>query len=428
MEYIDSFYSRTVADGRSYPTLDGVAEGDCLIIGGGLAGLSTALELARRGLRPFVFEAGRIGHGASGRNGGIVSPAFACGAEAIAAKVGPNAARELHRMTIEGVNIVRSNIDAFGIAEAAITPGLLHLRRFDKGDDLHSHADEFARDFDYPLTYLDRPAIGEHLNSRRYFHGFSDSHAFHIHPLNYLRALARQIVALGGAVFEQSPVAWVEVKGPVKRLVTRQGASATAPHIVFATGGYTGGLVPRLKRAILPIATYMMLSEPAPDLLASAITTRAAILDDRRASDYFRLVEGGTRLLWGGRITTHSADSAGIIRQLRREMVQVFPELVSLKTEVSWSGQMGYARHLMPQIGRMGDGAWHATAFGGHGLNTTAIAGRVLAEAITEKTNRIAAFAPFPLSWAGGWAGLAVAQATYWSLQLQDWWRERSAG
>jgi glycine/D-amino acid oxidase-like deaminating enzyme len=205
------------------------------------------------------------------------------------------------------------------------------------------------------------------------------------------------------------------------------GGQARAPHIIFATGGYTGGLMPVLRRAVLPISTYMMVSEPAPELIATAIRTPEAVLDDRRASDYYRVVDGGKRLLWGGRITTKAASAAGIAAELRAEMEHVYPQLAPLRTEVSWSGQMAYARHLMPQIGKLAPGAWHVTAFGGHGLNTTALAGRVVAEAICGETNRIAAFAPFPLVWAGGAVGLAVAQATYWKLQLQDWWRERAA-
>ena len=149
------------------------------------------------------------------------------------------------------------------------------------------------------------------------------------------------------------------------------------------------------------------------------------MLDDRRASDYYRLVDAGRRLLWGGRITTRAANADGVARELRRAMLDVYPQLGALKTELAWSGQMAYARHLMPQLGQLQPNVWHITAFGGHGLNTTAIAGKVLAEAILQQSDRIRLFAPFQLNWAGGAIGRAVAQLTYWGLQAQDKWRER---
>ena len=424
MGYIDSYYSRTLAEDQPRPSLTGPDEADCIIVGGGLAGMTTALELARGGLRPVVLEAERVGWGASGRNGGIVSASYACEGDAIAAQVGDKAAKALHRLSVEGVARVRAAITDLNIGGVDPCPGLLNLRRFDRADDLHAHAEAFARDYDYTFTYLDRATIRARLTTDRYYHGLLDAQAFHIHPLNYLRGIAAEIERLGGRIYEASPVQSVELGRPVKRARTAQG-DVTAPRIVLCTGGYTGALVPKLRRAVLPIATYMMLSEAAPDLIASAIHTREAVLDDRRASDYYRVVDGGKRLLWGGRITTRAASSAGIARELRREMIGAYPQLRDLATEISWSGQMGYARHLMPQLGEMQPGVWHATAFGGHGLNTTAIAGKVLAEAILGQSDRIAMFKPFGLAWAGGPFGLAAAQLTYWKLQAQDWLRER---
>lgn len=424
LPYPDTFYARSLTETTTRPALTGTAEADVIIVGGGLAGLVTGLELARGGLKPLILEAQAVGWGASGRNGGIVSPAFACGGDAIAARVGTDAARTLHKLTIEGVTRLRGYINDLNITGADPIPGLLNLRRFDKSDDLHAYAAEFAHDYGYEFTYLNREAIRGRLATERYFHGLADNQAFHIHPLNYLRALASEIERLGGRICEASPATQALFHAPEKRVKTAMG-EARAPRVVFATGGYTDGLVPRLKRAVLPIATYMMLSEAAPDLLASAIRTREAVLDDRRASDYYRLVDGGKRLLWGGRITTRAASSEGVARELRREMIGVFPQLAGLKTELSWSGLMGYARHLMPQIGQMEPGVWHATAFGGHGLNTTAVAGKILAEAILGQSDRISMFKPFGLDWAGGPLGLAAAQATYWGLQAQDWWRER---
>jgi len=416
----DTFYA-SVQPQPARAALTGVTEVETAVVGGGLAGLCTALELARAGQTVAVIEAEQVGFGASGRNGGIVSPAFACGSDAIAARVGEVAAKALHRLSIEGADRVRSAVRDLNMPGADPVPGLLNLRRYDRGDDLIAWRDAFARDYDYEMTYLDRAAIGERLATKRYLHGVVDGNAFHINPLSYLLGITAEIERLGGRIFEASPVLSHDL-GTVKRLNTAAG-EVRARRVVFAMGGYTGTLVPALQRAILPIATYMMQTE-ASDALSEAIRTREAVLDDRRASDYYRLVDGGKRLLWGGRISTMDASPAGVAKSLRAAMEEVYPQLSAVKIERAWSGWMGYARHLMPQIGRLGPDTWHITAFGGHGLNTTAIAGKVLAEAITGETNRIQMFAPWGLDWAGGPFGLIAAQATYWRLQAQDRWRE----
>lgn len=423
--YPATFYAQTRRDLTQRPSLHGGHETDTVIIGGGLAGLTTALELAREGVAVTVLESESIGFGASGRNGGIVSPAFACGSDAITARVGPQKARALHQLTIEGVERLRSHIQSLNIAQADPVAGLLNLRRFDQAQDLHAYADDFARDYGYEFTYLDRKAIQDRLQTTRYLRGLEDPKALHIHPLNYLRALAVEVERLGGTIYENSPATGCDL-GVHKRLRTPKG-QVTAKRAIFATGGYTGPLIPRLKRAVLPIATYMMVSSPAPDLLAEVIKTKAAALDDRRASDYYRLVDGGQRLLWGGRITTRAANPQGVAAELRRAMLDVYPQLAPLQTDLAWSGLMAYARHLMPQIGQLQPDVWHITAFGGHGLNTTAIAGKVLAEALLQQSDRIDLFKPWGLDYAGGPIGLAVAQLTYWYLQAQDHWRERRA-
>lgn len=417
--YIDSYYSRTLATLYERDALVGDLHADCIIVGAGFAGLFAARKMARGGLRPIVLDAHAVGWGASGRNGGFVSGGYACSSAAIKARVGGEHAAALHDLSVEGREIMRTLVLDPQTQGVALVDGVLSMRRFDFGADLEA--------LGHPeMPYLDQSAIRTRVTSERYFHGLEDRSSFHIHPLNTLRTLADEVERLGGLIFENSAVVAADLDGPTKTLRT-QGGTATAPHVVFATGGYTSNLVPRLRRAMLPIATYVMASETAPDLLASAIQTRMAIGDDRRAGDYYRLVEGGDRLLWGGRITTRATDIPGITRQLRREMMTVYPQLAELKTELAWSGLMAYAKHRMPQIGQLQPGVWHVTGFGGHGLNTTAIGGTVLGEAVLGTSDRIALFAPYGLEWAGGVAGLAVAQGTYWALQVQDWWRERQA-
>lgn len=426
MTYPDTYYRRTMREETVRAPLSGDVDCDVAVIGGGLAGLTTALEIARAGRSVAVLEAESVGFGASGRNGGFVSPGYATGGEEIARVAGAETARKLHMLSVEGVDFVRETIRALAIEEAVPRAGLMSVLRYDDAASLRAHAEETRRLYGYTLEYMDRDAVRAVLKSERYFQALRNPDAFHMHPLNYLRGLAREIERLGGRILEASPATGADLSGPRKRVATAGGA-VHARDVVFTTGGYTGPLNARLQRAFLPIATYVMVSEEAPELIASAIATTDAIGDNRRAGDYYRVVDGGRRLLWGGRITTRAASTQALVRELRAEMVGTYPQLAGLRTELAWSGLMSYARHLMPQIGQMAPGVWYGTAFGGHGLNTTAIAGKVIAEGILGTSERYRLYAPFGLVWAGGLAGLAVAQLTYWTLQAQDWWRERAA-
>lgn len=426
MNYPDTYYSRTLTDRTERPALSGDITCDTVVIGGGLAGLTTALQLSRGGQKVVVLEAKSIGFGASGRNGGFVSAGYATDVEQISGIAGREAAHRLYLMSIEGVDFVRDSISGLSIAGADPVDGVTSVMRYDDGDGLRTYATEARQKYGQDLEYLDTARVRQELKSTRYFHGVRDRKAFHIHPLNYLRGLAAEIERLGGVICENSSAIATELNAGNKTVRTA-GGTVTARTVVFSTGGYTEQLNPRLRRAMLPIATYVMVSEEAPELIATAITTRDGIGDNRRAGDYYRLVDGGKRLLWGGRITTRAASMSGLVHELRREMTGTYPQLRDLKTELAWSGLMAYARHLMPQIGEMQPGVWHCTAFGGHGLNTTAIGGKVVAEGILGESDRYKLFAPFGLVWAGGMAGLAAAQLTYWKLQAQDWWRERAA-
>nr|WP_047577755.1 FAD-binding oxidoreductase [Methylobacterium sp. ZNC0032] len=422
--YIDTYYRRTLATQESYPPAEGTLKTDICIVGGGLAGLTAALDLARAGRSVLLLEAQRVAWGASGRNGGFVSPGYATSLAAIERQTGREQADELYRLTMEGVEIVRGNIDSLAITEAAPSPGIMKVVRYDGGSGLQAVRDTQEKRFGRKLRYLGRDETRALLNSPKYHASLTADDSFHFHPLNYARALAREIVRLGGRIHEGSPVLSCELDGAVKRLKTAR-ATIEAEQVLFTTGGYTGDVLPALRRAYIPIATYVLLTEAAPDLIRQAIRIGAGVGDDRRAGDYYRTVEGGSRILWGGRITTRTTEPSDVAAILRHEMVTTYPQLAELKIETAWSGLMSYARHLMPQIGQYRPGVWYCTAFGGHGMNTTAIGGTVIAEAIRGASDRYKLFAPFGLVWNGGPFGTAAVQLTYWSYQAADLVRGR---
>jgi gamma-glutamylputrescine oxidase len=421
----DSYYTRSASAEPARGSLRGALDAETCVVGAGLAGLNTALELARRGRRVCVLDAQQVAWGASGRNGGFVAPGYAADSAHIAAHIGAAPARELHRLSIEGTQLVAANIARLAIDEAQRTDGILSVARHESTAWLSAQRERLQREFDYRVVLLSRAEVQQSLKSARYFQALYDPNGFHIHPLNYARALAREIERLGGNIFEGSRAEAIETGDGGTTLVTADGRVRCA-HLVIACGGYTDRLVPELRRSYLPIATYVMLTKADPALVGSAIRTSAAIGDRRRTGDYYRLVDGGSRVLWGGRITTRTSEPRRLAQMLHRNMSSIYPQLEGLGVDLAWSGLMAYARHLMPQIGRLRGGIWYCTAFGGHGLNTTAIGGRLIAEAIAGESDRYRLFAPFGLDWNGGLAGRAAVQATYWSLQAMDFLRERS--
>ncbi len=422
--YPETYYAATAIDDEERAELAGDREVDVCIVGGGLAGLSAALELAERGKRVAVLEAARVGWGASGRNGGFVGAGYSQDTGALERKLGADHARRLYALSREGVDIVENNVERFTMRGVAMTHGRLHVVRHDSGDDFAAHVRHMAETYGDEAEFLSAGEVRKRLKTKRYFQGESDASGFHMHPLNYVLQLASACEAAGVEVFENTRATAIGSQDG-RQVVTCAGGSVRADDVVLCTSAYGRGLSKRVDRAVLPVATYVVASTPCADALDGAIATTAAISDTRRAGDYYRRLADG-RLLWGGRITTQRAEPRDLAPMLKRDIQSIYPQLTSLESEYAWVGLMGYAVHKMPIVRRLSRGLWVSTAFGGHGLNTTAIAGRVIAEAIAGETHRIELFGPFGARWGGGPIGRMGTQAAYWWYQLRDRIDEKS--
>ena len=175
----------------------------------------------------------------------------------------------------------------------------------------------------------------------------------------------------------------------------------------------------RSPTTVQPVSTYVAVTAPIGERLFEAVRYTGAIADTRRAGDYYRIVSDD-RLMWGGRISMRGSTPWRLKAALRSDILKVYPQLEGVEIEYAWSGVMAYAVHKMPQIGELAQGYWLASAFGGHGLNTTAMAGEMIARAILEGDDRWRLFSPYELVWAGGRSGRAAAQMLLWSMQARD--------
>jgi glycine/D-amino acid oxidase-like deaminating enzyme len=261
------------------------------------------------------------------------------------------------------------------------------------------------------------------LHSERYFHAIHFPQAFHIHPLNYALGLAAAAERAGARIFEQTPALSIDPAGVRKRIVT-PAARVRAHHVVLCGNVQLAGLMPKIAATLIPITTYVITTAPLGPGLSEAIAYRGAVSDSELADNHYRVV-GGDRLMWSGRMTTSPRDPRRYVRTLGADIRKTYPQLGGVAVDFAWSGTLGNSIHRMPQIGELAPGLWLASGFGGHGLNTTAIAGTLIGRAIIDGDQTWRQFTPFELVWAGGVLGRATAQIYYWMRRWRDAIAER---
>ena len=417
----DSIYYRQTAPGFKGQALTTDVTVDVCIIGAGFAGLATALGLAERGQKSVaLLEAHHVGHGASGRNGGFVFGGFSLGGADLIQTVGLAHARELYQGTLAAVELIRQRAQTYQIECEINESGVLLANWFDDEKRLDDIESFMRTSFGVEWQRLDRAQTQAQIQSERYFGALWEKNAFHFHPLKYAQGCALQLTKMGVHVFEQSRATHI-VKRHDGFQVRTANASVYCKTLVVCCGGYIEHLVPALSKAVMPIATYVMVTEPLGERFTEVMKTSAAVYDTRFAFDYYRPLNDG-RLLWGGRISIKDRAPEQVSSLLQKDVAKVFPSLANVSIDYAWSGLMSYAVHQMPQLGRTKDGVWYAMGFGGHGVGPTTMAGDVVSKAILGEEVLPWGFSKFGLTPTFGAAGLLAAQCKYWWLQAKDWW------
>lgn len=423
----NSYYHLRAPAPPPQPPLTGETAVPVGVVGGGLAGLATVLALAERGVPAVLLEATRVGSGASGRNGGMVSSGFAASLAALDRAAGPAAATELVNLSRAAMAQIRGRVADHAIA-CDLAEGVVVASWFDAAAEQQAEVEAHNRRFATALAFWPRERLRALYPSQHYWDGIFDPEGFHLDPLALARGYAAAASALGAVIHEDSPALAVERHPGGWRVATPAGV-LLAERLVLCQSAYPPPLLKEVARSTLPVFTYVIVTEPLRGRHAGVIRAGHAVYDTRFATGYYRLLPDG-RLLWGGRISTseHPRDLAGL---MQRDLAHVYPQLAGVKVEHAWSGRMGFTRHRMPIIRELEPGLWVNTGFGGHGLNTTTMGGELVAAAIAEGDERWRLLAPFAPRWVGGPLGRLAAQAIYWRHIGQDAvraaWQRRSA-
>ena len=387
-ELINSFYEAGVSRPPPCPPLTGDAVADVCVVGGGYAGLSCALELARGGKSVVVLEAARAGWGASGRNGGQFIRGYSTDELAKPAAQAGVDEKYLFDLSVAAMDLLRARVRQHNIncdlrqghLLAAIRPR--HCREIDE------LAARLNNRYGYPVRVLDSAETRENIASRRYCGALVDDNSGHLHPLKYLLGLLRAAEDAGAVVHENTAAISVSETGGGAEVKTARG-TVRCRAAVLAGNAYLNIPTP-LRARVMPVGTYIAATAPLAEA-DNLIAAHRAVCDMNFVLDYFRC-SADSRLLFGGRGSYTNREPRDLARTMRRRMLAVFPQLSAAPLEYVWGGSVAITMNRFPDIGRRGRATYYAQGFSGHGVALSGFAGKVLADAIQGESGTLDVF------------------------------------
>jgi gamma-glutamylputrescine oxidase len=384
-DYVDSYYAHSAPAPPPTAPLAGTVQADICVVGGGIAGCSTALSLAERGYRVVLLEAQRIGWGASGRSGGQAIVGTAIEQADLEALVGAEDARRVWDVSLAGLALLKQRIERHridcdwtdGWFLAAIKP-----RQWTQVQSWHA---ELAQRYGYMSTRLiERAELRSIIASERYVGALYDSHSGHLHPLRYTQGLARAATQAGVEIHEASRA--LSFSRRDRRIHVRtDGGAVECSQLVLAGNAWLGDTVPSLSRKLMSIGSYIIATEPLGEQRArQLIANNAALCDTNWILDYFRR-SADHRLLFGGRVNYSLMNVRAVAPATRARMLQVFPQLRAARIDYAWGCLLDITLNRAPHFGRLEPDVYFLQGFSGHGIALTGIAGQLVAEAIAER-------------------------------------------
>jgi glycine/D-amino acid oxidase-like deaminating enzyme len=288
----------------------------------------------------------------------------------------------------------------------AASDGALEVSNVDVGDRLIARLQMLGEEFETEVEGWQIDRVRSEIRTDRYFHGVYYPKAFQIDGRKYVHGLAALARRAGARIFEDTPVVSIDASGIRKRIVTPS-ARLRASNIVLAGNIHLGTPSRRLSETLLPLWRYAAVTAPLGERLSEAITFKGSV-SDTDGIDHFRVIEGD-RLMWASPETTWAARPERFSGAIQRRIGTIFPRLGPVQIAEVWGGAIGLTVHGMPQIGQLRKGLWVASGFGRQGLNTSAMAGQLIARSILHGDDRWRLFSPFELVWAGGTTGRVAA-------------------
>jgi len=358
--------------------------------------LSAARTLARRGVKVAVLEAETIGWGASSRNGGMVLTGLKLGMQTIINKYGRDTAKRLFQCSLDSIDTVEQIVKEEKIDCGFARIGhLLAANKPKHYDALKDEVEFMAKEFNHAVKLVPPGEMQNEIGTKIYHGALVDEVSGALNPAQYVAGLACAAEKAGARLHARARV--IRLGRREKRfLVETERGTLSAESVFVGTSGYTGNVTKKLQKKIIPIGSFIIATERLSDELANELSPKnRMIFDFKHYLNYFRLWDN--RMIFGGRAAFFPETSNTIRRSaeiLRREMIQVYPQLKDVKVDYVWGGTLDFAFDMMTHVGEV-DGIYYSLGYAGHGVAMATYLGKTVAEAMLAGNIKEHPFASF---------------------------------
>jgi sarcosine oxidase len=362
---------------ESLPQLCAEVRAEVAVIGGGYTGMSAALHVAAAAREVVVLEAGELGEGGSGLNGGQVIPGLKHDPDLLAAQYGERIGSQLTARSAEGPDLVFDLIKRHAIECDAVRTGWMQLAVSESHlPMLQRRAEQWRRRGADVAALSDREAA-QLTGSTRYCGGWIDRRGGTLQPLAYLRGLARAAITSGARIFTRSAAARLSRAGDGWRIDTQRGC-VDARTIILATDAYTDRVFDELRRTVVTVPSIQVATAPLPpSLRANILPGGQSVSDTQRLLCYFRLDASG-RFMLGTRGSFADVPIPTTTTAHERAMGEIYPELAGLPLEYRWGGFVAMTRDGLPHLHEPASGLLAGLGYNGRGVAMATAMGRLL--------------------------------------------------
>jgi len=423
MRVAERNYWLTTVEAPSVPVRELPASVDVAVIGAGFTGLSAARTLAKGGARVAVLEAQNVGWGASCRNGGMVLSGLKLGTPTLVKRYGREATKRMYAASLESIDCVEEIVREEGIACDFSRSGHLevackekHFKEFRRG------AETIEREFGHKLRIVEKSELTSEIGSAIYYGGMVDEVSAGVNPARYVAGLGCAAAKTGAEIHEKTRVTALERAsryGSNGWKVTTSRGAVLAEDVLVATSVYTSAVTRGLQKKIIPIGSFIIVTEVLSESAARELSPRNRMIYDSKNYLYYYRLTPDRRMLFGGR-AAFFPENENTVRQsaaiLREGMISVYPQLRGTNVEFVWGGTLDFAFDIMPHAGKM-DGIYFSVGYAGHGVAMATLLGKRMAEAIlTGRDENPFLGIPFP------GAPLGLYNGNPWFLPLAGAW------